>query len=235
MATAVRHRYPNPQVGALRNGDCMNQKEFHFLYEQMPEGFWAELINGIVFVAEPVGIQHGNNDLRLGTVLDIYRSKTKGVFAGHNVTVILGKKDEVQPDVVLRVLPAYGGQSKDTGKAKARYILGAPELIAEVAYSSRSIDLHLKRERYTSAGAREYLVVCLEPETIYWFDLRNNQELKADADGIFRSIVFPGLWVHAAGLLQLDYDVVMDVLNQGLKSKEHADFVKRLAAAREKE
>ena len=32
----------------------MNREEFHRLYEQTPEGFKAELIGGIVYVASPL-------------------------------------------------------------------------------------------------------------------------------------------------------------------------------------
>jgi hypothetical protein len=47
-------------------------------------------------------------------------------------------------------------------------------------------------------------------------------------DGIFRSRVFPGLWLHANALLQLDGVTVMDVLRQGLATPERAAFVQRL-------
>jgi hypothetical protein len=52
--------------------------------------------------------------------------------------------------------------------------------------------------------------------------------MPADADGIFRSRIFPGLWLHANALLQLDGATVMDVLQQGLATPEHAAFVQRL-------
>jgi Uma2 family endonuclease len=234
MVTATRHRHADP-FGDLRNGDCMNQKEFHLLYEQMPEEFRAELINGIVFIAEPVGIEHGDSDINLGTILNLYRARTVGVYAGHNVTVILGKKDEVQPDVLLRILPANGGQSKDVKDGRVTYVQGAPELVAEIAYSSRAVDLHLKRQRYARTGVHEYLVLCLDPKKLYWFDLLHSQDMRPDADGIIRSVVFPGLWIHEVALLQTNCDLVLDVLNEGLKSKEHTDFVKSLAAGREKE
>lgn len=50
------------------------------------------------------------------------------------------------------------------------------------------------------------------------------QEMSADADGILRSRVFPGLWLHANALLQLDGATVMDVLRQGLATPEHVAF-----------
>jgi hypothetical protein len=50
----------------------------------------------------------------------------------------------------------------------------------------------------------------------------------------YRSRVFPGLWLDEAALLRLDVARLMEVLQQGLASRAHAAFVKRLQAARRK-
>lgn len=147
-------------ASSLHNGDCMSQLEFNKLYEKMPGGFQAELIEGIVYVKEPVGQEHGDLDVLLSSVLSAYRAATPGVQASSNVTVILGEKDEVQPDLLLRIKPDYDGQSRDSG----RYIAGPPELVVEVANTSYAIDLHVKRKRYATAGSLECLVVCLQPQ-----------------------------------------------------------------------
>jgi Uma2 family endonuclease len=211
----------------IRNGDHMTQAEFHSLYQRTPEGYRAELIDGTVFVCEPLGIEHGEYDVRLSSVLDAYGAGTPGVQVCGNATVILGEKDEVQPDLLMRILPEFGGRSRDKG-GKPRCIQGAPELAIEIAYSSRAMDLHVKRRRYERAGVIEYIVLCLEPLQLYWFDLRNQCDISADADGIFRSGVFPGLWISAAALLSMEYQPLMDVLRRGLESPEHVAFVDRL-------
>src|SRR5947209_2877577 len=145
-----RSRYPE-----LHNGDRMTQKEFHRVYEQMPDNFRAELIGGIVYVGSPLKRPHGKDHLRLGTLFDTYQGHTPGVDAADNATVILSEDDEPQPDLYMRILPACGGQSRDT---EDQYIDGAPELLAEIAHSSRAIDLHTKRQRYADAGVLEYIV-----------------------------------------------------------------------------
>jgi hypothetical protein len=38
----------------LHSGDRLSREEFHRLYSEMPEGFRAELIGGIVYVASPL-------------------------------------------------------------------------------------------------------------------------------------------------------------------------------------
>ncbi len=63
-----------------------------------------------------------------------------------------------------------------------------------------------------------------------WFILRGDQfeRLLPGADGIFRSEVFPGLWLDGAALVAEDYVRVQVVLQMGLNSPEHAAFVKKL-------
>src|SRR5207302_559487 len=95
----------------LQNGDRMTQKEFHEIYENTPEGFRAELIGGIVYVSSPLRRPHGMNHLPLGAVLFLYEGSTPGVESGDNATVMLGEEGEPQPDLLLRILPEYGGQS----------------------------------------------------------------------------------------------------------------------------
>lgn len=129
----------------------------------------------------------------------------------------------------MRIFPEYGGQSKTTPDD---YIEGPPELIAEIAYSSNAIDLHAKRQDYTRYGVWEYLVLSLHEQQLRWFDLRGDKELVLDPDGICRVRSFPGLWIHAEGLLQKNYPQLIATLQQGLRSPEHAEFVKRVAAKR---
>jgi len=52
------------------------------------------------------------------------------------------------------------------------------------------------------------------------------------ADGILRSTVFPGLWLDPAALVRAEKATVKAILQHGLNSPEHADFVARLERAR---
>ena len=62
-----------PAIGrppvALYSGDKMTREEYHRLYVQTPEDFKAELIGGIVYVASPVNLSHGEPNSLLGAVL----------------------------------------------------------------------------------------------------------------------------------------------------------------------
>ncbi len=55
------------------------------------------------------------------------------------------------------------------------YIVGAPELVIEVARSSRSYDLNEKKAEYEQAGVLEYIVVELEPDRVHWFVRRDGR------------------------------------------------------------
>ncbi len=231
MATVSQRASISTEKVELHTGDRMRQKEFHRIYEQMPEDFRAELIGGIVYVASPLKWRHGTNHLPLGTLFFTYEGNTPGVESGDNTTILLGEEGEPQPDLYLRILPEFGGQSRTT---KDEYVVGAPELISEIAYSSRAIDLHAKLNDYIRYGVLEYLVLCLREKQLRWFDLRANREMQPESDGVFRIRTFPGLWIHAQALLAKDYRRLMATLEKGLATGEHADFVKRLETARSK-
>jgi len=213
----------------LHTGDRMTRLEFHRLYEQMPKEFRAELIGGIVYVSSPLGRLHGVAHPPLTTVLFAYKGSTPGVEVGDNTTVILEPDGEPQPDLYLRTLPEYGGQSRTTDDD---YVWGPPELVIEVAHSSRSIDLHLKRQEYARHGVLEYLVLSLADQRLHWFDLKADQELAADSEGVFRIRTFPGLWISGPAVLAQDYAGLMEALSKGLAAPEHAAFVRQLAAAK---
>jgi Uma2 family endonuclease len=141
----------------------------------------------------------------------------------------LDLENEPQPDGFLRILPEYGGQSRDRGD----YVEGAPELIAEVAASSASYDLHDKLRAYRRNEVREYVVWRVWDEAFDWFVPREGryERLAPAAAGVYRSEVFPGLWLDTAALMAGRLDQAIQVAQQGLASPEHAGFVARLRQA----
>jgi Uma2 family endonuclease len=215
----------------LHSGDHMTRQEFHRIYEQMPEDFKAELIGGIVYVASPMRIPHGSRHLYLGAAFVHYEAHTLGVEAGDNTTVFLADESEPQPDLLLRILPEYGGQSRTTADD---YIDGAPELVAEIAHSSRSLDMHRKRADYAEYGVLEYLVLDSQRQKLHWFDLAHNQEVDPPADGILRMRTMPGLWIAPEAVLKRDYRRMIEVLDEGLASDEHQGFVEKLKSQRKR-
>ncbi len=213
----------------LENGDRLSQAEFHRRYETYPKDVKFELIGGIVYMASPLRRPHGKNHVRMSLVLELYESQTQGVELLDNATTILGDESEPQPDLSLRILPECGGRSHET---KGEYIEGPPELVAEIAHSTRAIDLHQKRDDYECAGVQEYIVLSLEKPELFWFDFAAKDSVKPDRRGIAHSRAFPGLWINVSALLAGQRKELIVTMNQGLKSRAHSAFVKKLEATR---
>jgi len=93
---------------------------------------------------------------------------------------------------------------------------------------------HEKKAVYQRCLVPEYFVWQVADSQIHWFALEQGDyvELKPRADGVIRSRIFPGLWLDIRALLAGDEDKVSRVLEKGLRSAEHAAFVKRLAGAK---
>ncbi len=230
MSTSAKRRTsPMPRLEA---GDCLSQITFHERYEAMPSHFRAELIGGMVIVPSPLSSEHGQYHALMVGWLTHYWGATPGVRAQDNATTILGDASEPQPDGALLIDREHGGR---TALSDSGYTVGPPELIVEVASSSESIDLNAKRRDYEHAGVLEYVVVVIRQQAVRWFVLQNRayQEMQADADGILKSRVFPGLWLRQDALCRLDVSQVMLTLNQGLATPEHATFVQQLQSRRE--
>jgi Uma2 family endonuclease len=173
---------------------------------------------------------HGGPHFDVIGWLAAYRAATAGVEGGDNATLRLDLDNEPQPDAFLRIRPEYGGQSRSSGK----YVAGAPELIVEVAASSASYDLHDKLRAYRRNEVLEYVVWRVWDREIDWFVLREGryERLAPNTAGHYQSEVFPGLWLDPAALLRGDLAQVFAVLQQGLASSDHGEFVTRLQGQR---
>lgn len=207
----------------LANGDLLHTTEFLRRYDRMPDVKKAELIEGVVYMGSPVSVSHSQPDGLVILWLATYASRTPGVQALPNTTVILDSENTVQPDSLLRLLPARNGRTQVT---EAKLLSGPPELVVEIAASSASIDAHKKLAAYQRSGVAEYLLWRVDDERLDWLHLEDEQYVTAqpDAAGILRSRVFPGLQVSVAALLAGDSAAVLASLQEGLASPAHAEF-----------
>jgi Uma2 family endonuclease len=223
----------SPSIPPLENGDHLSRDEFERRYDAMPWLKKAELIEGVVYMPSPVRLEnHSAPHLDASTWLGVYRAYTPGVRAGADGTIRLDLDNEPQPDAILLVDPACGGQALIDADD---YVAGAPEFVLEVAASSASIDLHAKFRVFQRNKVREYVVWRIHDATVDWFVLENDTfaPLAPDAEGIFRSLSFPGLWLSSKALIRNDMAEVLRVLQLGLESPQHAQFVARLQSARQ--
>jgi Uma2 family endonuclease len=212
----------------LHDGQRLDSAAFLALYEQTAPGVKAELIGGVVHMGSPVGYGHGDAVKLMALWVGYYEARTPGVTGSCDATSILDDQGVPQPDVSLRILPGHGGQTHYVGKL----IGGAPELVVEVADSSRPVDLGSKLADYERAGVLEYIVVALDPDEVYWHVRRNDrlERIAPDPDGLYRSQAFPGLWLDPKAALSDDAAQMIAVLDRGLATAEHADFAAALDA-----
>jgi Uma2 family endonuclease len=227
LATPVS---PPISPAPLLEGDCLTSAEFMRRWEEMPDLKHAELIDGIVYMPSPVSRHHDGCHIVLAAWLSNYATVTPGCFPGIEATWLMDERQVPQPDLTLRILAEYGGQSGVAGP----YHSGAPELIVEVAVSSYSRDFGAKKRLYERMGVREYIVALPGEKKLFWF-VRSPSgvlPLAADPDGIYRSECIPGLWLDAAALWNLDLSGINAMLQQGLASPEHSTFASQLAAGK---
>lgn len=224
MAIVTEQRVP-----PLKAGDQLTREEFLRRWHANPRITHAELIGGVVYMPSPVSVEHGGADGHVGTWLGVYHAYTPGTASERNTTSYL-VDDTPQPDLNLRLLPEYGGGSW----VEEGYLHGVPELLAEVCVSTASYDLNQKYRLYEAARIPEYLAVVMFERQIRWRVLINGryQLLPPDADGLWRSRAFPGLWLDGQALLSGNVRQVLDRLQDGLRSPQHERFVGDLAARR---
>src|SRR6266852_6884965 len=211
---AVVERTTKPLV----DGERLTVDEFLRRWEEQPDLKLAELIEGVVYLPSPVGSAHGSHHFLTAGWLMYYSAGAKGCGGGAEGTWLM-RGSAPQPDVHLRILPEYGGQSHD----EKGLSVGAPELAVEVSGSSARLDLGPKRDLYATAGVREYIVVLIDEKRGLWLRLEDGayREIGPDADGILRSQIFRGLWLDPKALLDHDGGRLIDVVDLGLRSPEH--------------
>ncbi len=227
LAKLAAPRNPTP---LLVDGDHLTRDEFERRYDAMPGLKKAELIEGVVHMPSPVRyFRHSDPHSSLVGWMWVYRAGTPGVGSGDNGSIRLDLSNMPQPDGFLIVMPEHGGRVRIS---EDDYIEGGPELVGEVAASSASYDLGEKQGAYLRNGVLEYIVWRVLDRAVNWFVLRDDryERLEPGADGILRSVVFPGLWLDAAALSGGDSARVLAVLQQGIGSDEHAGFVAQLNA-----
>ncbi len=140
---------PSPPDGVppLEMGDHLTRAEFERRYRAMPGLKKAELIEGVVYMPSPVSRRHGRPHLILGTLLGTYFLQTPGLDAADNATVRFDELNEPQPDLLLAVETAFGGQVRVD---KDDYYSGPPEFIAEIATSSVSYCMSISVRAFVS-------------------------------------------------------------------------------------
>ena len=213
---------PSPPITLLlAPGDRMDLEEFLARWEQEPELKFAELIDGVVYMPSPVSVPHSDFDFLAQTVFGYYRLRSGVCRALTNPTwLMLGSAP--QPDLALCLKPEYGGKLQITPRHLAS---GLPELIVEVCRSSRSYDLGPKLALYERAGVPEYLAILVEERRFEWrVMVQGRYRFLEAANGVFRSPIFPGLWIDEPAFWSEEGTRLLALLDDGMRSPEFLDF-----------
>jgi Uma2 family endonuclease len=101
----------------------------------------------------------------------------------------------------------------------------------EICQTSTEVDFGPKLELYRRAGVREYVTVEVFRRRMLWRVLENQKYVYQNIpDGrIFRSSVFPGLWLDAIGFWADDGPKMELALKAGIAAEDHARFAASLA------
>src|SRR5436309_2997571 len=112
-------------VPPLENGDRLTRDEFERRYEAMPRLKKAELIEGVVYLPARWQLRpYGSSRAHLIAWMGTYHAYTPGSDAGAHCSVRLDLDNEPQPDALLLIEPARGGQAVIDADD---YVKGAPE------------------------------------------------------------------------------------------------------------
>ena len=144
-------------------------------YYRISEDRRIELINGVIYDMASPYASHQIIVQELGQLFSECTGKhpeCKTFIAPLDVQLDKDDRTILQPDVIILC---------DKGKVKKGIIYGAPDIVVEVfSPSTKRKDLILKREKYMSAGCREYWMVDPKREIVI---VDNNE--KQDIDKVY--------------------------------------------------
>lgn len=201
----------------LRDGDRLTRDEFLRRWEEMPDLKRAELIDGVVYMPSPVSDFHDEYHSRMSYWLGSYAAVAPSCRHGIAGTWLMSLDSAPQPDLTLRIRPERGGQSRIEGG----YSAGSPELVVEISHTTAAKDKGAKLRLYERSGVREYITVTPDRQQIIWRELDSGRygEIVPDEDGLYRSRVFPGLWLDPAALWAGDLADLAAAVQKGVAQR----------------
>ncbi len=199
-------------IPPLESGDLLTHDEYVCRYGIVPDKLKAERINGKVHLMSSLRTaQSGVARASLGYWLSTFVMHDPEVLAAHDATVFLNADNDPQPDLCL--LRKAGRTRFDV----EGYIIGPPELIVEIAGSSASYDFGEKRDVYEAAGVGEYLVFETGEGIIRWWRSDDGKFLEIEpVEGVYRSHLFPGLWLNSDALRSANSLKLIETLQRGI-------------------
>jgi Uma2 family endonuclease len=141
------------------------------VYEMLPEGTLAELINNQIYMSPAPLFKHQKTIQSIFKELDkLVDEKEKGTVIVAPYDIKLDKsRNSVQPDIIV-ILKSNQNQINEFGRFE-----GVPDLLVEVlSPSNKEYDLIKKKDLYEKFGVKEYWIVDPETKLALGFVLNGN-------------------------------------------------------------
>ncbi len=101
-----------PFVPPLEHGDHLTRAEFERRWDATPNLKIAELLDGIVYIPQTGSfLYHARPAAHLIAWTGLYAAATLGVEGRCHASLRLDERNEPQPDSLLLIQQAYGGQT----------------------------------------------------------------------------------------------------------------------------
>lgn len=140
------------------------------VYEMLPLGTLAEVINNTIYMSPAPSFEHQRVITYLSRLIDEYATTNKiGVAVVSPVDVYLDDKNILQPDIVFL-------SNSSLKYVKSGKIKGIPDLIVEVlSPGNEKHDLEKKKAIYESFGVKEYFIVAPKTKAVISYYLVKNK------------------------------------------------------------
>jgi hypothetical protein len=198
----------------LLESDLLDAAENWRRYAATPAKGKAERINRKVYIMSPLrAVHNGNPPLLHAQWIAHYAIHDSTLIGSDNATIHLNTDNDPQFGLcLLRV----NGQARFDDEG---YIIRASEMIVEIAGSSASYDLCENRDVYDAVGVSDCLVFeTIEGRMACW-RLKNGQFAEIQPEnGIYKSVLFLGLWLYADAVSSASSLKLTQILQQGIES-----------------
>ncbi len=164
----------------------------------LEEGYFYELINGIIVRKQAPAPPHQNASMEISTLMNVFiKEKKLGKLFAAPIDVFFDPHNNTQPDIL------FIKKERDFLITK-NGIEGAPDLIVEIlSPSTFKTDRKDKFELYLFFGVAEYWIVDPKNQSIEVYILDSNQykmEFFAIENGLIQSKVLEGFSMEVADI-----------------------------------
>lgn len=138
------------------------------VFEMLPEGTLAEVINNTIYMAPAPSFEHQDFLGDLHTDINLFvRANKLGKCVVAPVDVYLGDRNALQPDIIFIA-------KENLAIIKEGKVKGSPDLIIEILSTNRNHDLEVKKKIYETFNVKEYFII--DPATKLVITYYHNDE-----------------------------------------------------------